>query len=255
MSTPPDAAPGAPGEAGALAEPAGSGDASVLLPAGALPPVEVPDSTGAGRGVAAGDVAGGGAADAERGQLLLQLARQAIAAALGVPVARPPRQEQLADPWLRAPGACFITLTRQGHLRGCIGSVRAARPLLDDVRANARAAALGDPRFPPLTAPELAATRIEVSLLSAPTPLAATVLVAEEQALAALRPGIDGLILEYAGEAHATFLPQVWEVLPAPRDFLAQLKLKAGLPADFWSPEILLRRYTVVKWVEAPVVG
>jgi hypothetical protein len=188
------------------------------------------------------------AAGREQGRLLLALAREAIAAALGVPWQAPrvPAPE-LAAPWLRELSACFVTLTRNDRLRGCIGSVRARRPLADDVRANARAAALSDPRFPPLTAAELPETRIEVSLLSAAAPLAAA---NEEEALAALRPGIDGIILEVGGEAHATFLPQVWENLPAPRDFLAHLKHKAGLPTDFWSPDVRLQRYTVTKWTE-----
>ena len=190
----------------------------------------------------------GGAAGFERGRVLLALAREAIAAALQVPPppARWPAAE-LEVPWLRAPGACFVTLTRQGRLRGCIGSVRARRPLVDDVRANARAAALSDPRFPQLTAGELPDTRIEVSLLSAASPLPAA---SEEEALAALRPGIDGIILEVGGETHATFLPQVWENLPSPRDFLAHLKQKAGLPPGYWSPDLRLQRYTVTKWTE-----
>jgi uncharacterized protein len=188
------------------------------------------------------------AASLERGRVLLALAREAIGVALYLlPAAAAWPASELAAPWLRAPGACFVTLTRQGRLRGCIGSVRARRPLADDVRANARAAALSDPRFPPLTAGELPGTRIEVSLLSAASPLPAA---SETEALAALRPGIDGLILEIGGETHATFLPQVWENLPSPRDFLAHLKHKAGLPPDFWSPDLRLQRYTVTKWTE-----
>ncbi len=188
------------------------------------------------------------AAGREQGRLLLALAREAIALALEVPAqaARVPARD-LAAPWLSAPGACFVTLTRHDRLRGCIGSVRARRPLVEDLRANARAAALSDPRFPPLTAAELPDTRIEVSLLSPATPLPAAT---EAEALAALRPGIDGVILELGGESHATFLPQVWENLPVPRDFLAHLKRKAGLPVDFWSPDLRLQRYTVFKWSE-----
>jgi AmmeMemoRadiSam system protein A len=184
----------------------------------------------------------------DKGRLLLALAREAIAGALDAPwqPARVPATD-LTAPWLRAPGACFVTLTRQNRLRGCIGSVRARRPLGDDVRANARAAALSDPRFPPLTAAELPETRIEVSLLSPPAPLYAA---SEEEALAALRPGIDGIILEVGEESHATFLPQVWDNLPSPREFLAHLKHKAGLPVDFWSPDLRLQRYTVTKWAE-----
>lgn len=172
---------------------------------------------------------------------LLVVARDAIAERLGVPATgyRPAE-------WLLAPGASFVTLTREGALRGCIGSLEAYRPLLDDVRANAVAAALRDPRFPPLSAAELPHTRIEVSLLSVPEEMD---IASEADALAALRPGIDGVILRY-GQARGTFLPQVWESLPRPADFLAQLRRKAGLPADFWDDGIRLARYTVHKWKE-----
>jgi AmmeMemoRadiSam system protein A len=190
------------------------------------------------------------------GPLLLALARQAITLAVtrsARGTAAPEPSEPFATAaWLRRPGACFVTLTMGGRLRGCIGSVRARRPLLDDLRSNARAAALSDPRFPPLTAAELPQVRIEVSLLSAPTELPAADLVNEAAALAALRPGVDGLILEHEEGAQATFLPQVWENLVTPRAFLTQLKLKAGLPAGFWSPAIRLSRYTVRKWQEPP---
>jgi AmmeMemoRadiSam system protein A len=190
------------------------------------------------------------AADAaeRQGRLLLALARQAIAAALGVAAPAGAELDAAArEPWLRQPGACFVTLTNANRLRGCIGSVRPRRPLIEDLRSNARAAALADPRFPPLSAAELPQARVEVSLLSPLAPLAAA---SEAEALAALRPGIDGLVLDYAGDAQATFLPQVWDSLRTPREFLSQLKLKAGLPAELWSPAIRLQRYTVVKWQE-----
>ena len=131
-------------------------------------------------------------------------------------------------------------------MRGCIGSLQAHRPLADDVVANALAAAFRDPRFPPLAADELAVTRIEVSLLAQAEPLPCA---DEAEALERLRPGIDGLILS-CGAQRATFLPQVWDSLPQPHDFLAQLKRKAGLPADYWSPQLTLERYRVRKWKE-----
>lgn len=176
------------------------------------------------------------------GPTLLYLARAAIAGQLGkpAPVAGTPAA-------LRQPGACFVTLTRQGALRGCIGSLEAWRPLADDVRENAIAAAFRDPRFAPLAADELASTRIEVSLLTPAEPLAFT---DEADALAQLQPEIDGVIFECDGR-RSTFLPQVWEQLPAPRQFMAQLKQKAGLPADFWSDSVKLSRYRVEKWKEA----
>lgn len=179
----------------------------------------------------------------DRGAILLPLARATIARALGRDL---PLPDQRA-PWLDEPGASFVTLTQNGDLRGCIGSLEANRPLRIDVPANALAAAFHDPRFPPLTAKELDRTRVEVSLLSPPEPLP----VADEQdAWQKLRPYQDGIILEYR-DRRATFLPQVWDQLPDPDRFLAHLKMKAGLPWDFWAPGIRLSRYQVRKWKEA----
>jgi hypothetical protein len=98
----------------------------------------------------------------------------------------------------------------------------------------------------PLAEGELERTRVEVSLLTPATPMNFS---SEEDAIAQMRPGIDGMILEY-GMHRGTFLPQVWESLPAPRLFMAHLKQKAGLPADFWSPDLKLSRYEVQKWKE-----
>jgi hypothetical protein len=184
--------------------------------------------------------------EADRGEVLLAIARESLAEAFeGTGESRPARQDA---PWLAEPGATFVTLTRGGELRGCIGSLEPHRPLGEDVRANARAAAFRDPRFPPLAAAELPRVTIEVSLLGPAVPLAVT---SEAEALARLRPERDGVILEY-GEARATFLPQVWEQLPDPRSFVAHLKQKAGLPPSFWSPELRLWTYEVTKWEETP---
>jgi hypothetical protein len=177
----------------------------------------------------------------EYGDVLLAVARNAIAMRLGEQGIR----HELHG-WLQEPGASFVTLTQQGELRGCIGSLEPHRPLGEDVHANAVAAALHDPRFPPLTVHELSRTRIEVSLLSSPADMS---FESEQDVLARLRPGVDGVVLQY-GRARGTFLPQVWESLPQPADFLAHLKRKAGLPADFWHEEIRLSRYTVDKWKE-----
>lgn len=176
------------------------------------------------------------------GQALLIIARNAIGARFGTP----PRAVG-AHPELANPGATFVTLTQNGRLRGCIGSLAPFRSLADDVAENAVAAAFRDPRFPALAEDELAPTRIEVSLLGAAQ---AIDFADEADAIARLRPGIDGLILS-CGERRATFLPQVWETLPDPRRFVAQLKLKAGLPADFWDSKMTLSRYGVQKWKEA----
>ena len=176
-----------------------------------------------------------------RGPALLALARASIALALG----READVQPLA-PWLNAKGACFVTLTQGGQLRGCVGGLEARRSLLDNVTGYARAAAFDDPRFDPLSAEEFERTRIEVSLLS---PLEAAPAGPEAVALEWIRPFVDGLALEW-GRHRGTFLPQVWEKLPEPRRFLGQLKLKAGLPADFWSEDIRLYRYQVEKWSE-----
>lgn len=179
--------------------------------------------------------------DSNRGKVLINIARGAIAEALGE--VRPPvPQEQ----WLGEWGATFVTLTQNGELRGCIGSLQAQRPLATDVYHNALAAAFRDPRFEPLGRHELAVTKCEISLLSA----AETMEFSDEHdVLAQLRPGVDGVIFEY-GRYRSTFLPQVWEQLPQPRHFMAHLKRKAGLSDDFWAQEVRLSRYTVNKWRE-----
>lgn len=186
----------------------------------------------------------------EDGALLLCIAREALLRALGGPSLLP-EDEPAAAAWLDAPGASFVTLTQRGRLRGCIGTLEAHRPLRVDVAANAVAAGLRDTRFPPLAARELDLTEIEVSLLSAPEALA---FESETEALAQLEPGVHGVLLEF-GSRRSTFLPQVWQQLPEPADFMAQLKRKAGLAPDFWARGLRLSRYTVVKWQETERAG
>lgn len=180
--------------------------------------------------------------DPRAGEILTGIARAAIEAEFRQ-VARP---DETAD-WLAAPGASFVTLTRHGRLRGCIGSLTAHRPLAEDVRHNAHAAAFADGRFLPLAAPELDGLQIEVSVLSQSEPLA---FHSEADALRQLRPGVDGLVLRWR-DHRSTFLPQVWEELPDREDFLNHLKRKAGLPEDFWSDKLRLRRYTVTSWKDS----
>jgi len=182
----------------------------------------------------------------DRGSVLLALARASIATALG--------QTCFADqsaPWLRDKRACFVTLKQGGELRGCVGDIEARRSLLESVTTAACAAAFEDPRFPPLRTSELANIRIEVSLLSALEPMAA---LSEVEALRQIRPHVDGLLLE-SGRRRGIFLPQVWDSAPKAQDFLGLLKLKAGLPADFWSDEIRLYRFQVVKCSEPEIRG
>jgi AmmeMemoRadiSam system protein A len=178
----------------------------------------------------------------DAGRVLLALARAAIAARLGLSHAA---SEDL--PWLRSSGASFITVMLSSKLRGCIGTLRAHRALLEDVKANAVAAAFRDPRFPPLAAGEFSSVALEISVLSALEPLRFS---DEPDALRQLRTGVDGVVFEY-GHHTGTFLPQVWEDFKEPSDFLAHLKYKAGLPPDFWDVEVRLSRYTVFKWRES----
>lgn len=188
----------------------------------------------------------------EAGEQLLGIARGAIEVRLtGTPTAQIPLDEiarRAARPdWLMSPGASFVTLEQDSRLRGCIGTLVPHRSLQEDVAHNAVAAALHDPRFPPLSLADLGHTAIEVSVLSERVPLPYS---SEQSVLEALRPGVDGLVLEAGAFNRATFLPQVWEELPDPRDFLDHLKLKAGLPADWWSEDARLEVYTVQAWVE-----
>lgn len=175
----------------------------------------------------------------EAGQQLVQLARKALTAAVN----------HKRDIDLKTPselGATFVTLTKNGRLRGCIGSLQAHRPLLTDVCANAKAAALNDPRFEPVTAQEAEKLKVEVSVLSESIPLE---FANESHAIYQLQPGVDGLIFE-CGTYRSTYLPQVWEQISEPRAFLAHLKVKAGLPFDFWSPQVVLKKYRVQKFKE-----
>ncbi|HZR03603.1 MAG TPA: AmmeMemoRadiSam system protein B [Burkholderiales bacterium] len=190
----------------------------------------------------ASNQAADGSSDEERGESILATARSAIGERFGL-VGSP---AHLAA-FMQEHGACFVTLTKDRQLRGCIGTLEAVRPLVEDVRTNACAAAFGDPRFPPITLQEFKQIRVEVSLLSSASEMKAQ---SEADAIGQLRPGIDGVVLRF-GVLRSTFLPQVWDQLPQPAQFLAELKRKARLPADFWSSQIQLSRYTVTKWREA----
>jgi AmmeMemoRadiSam system protein A len=177
-----------------------------------------------------------------KGNVLLPIARAVISDALG-------RQSQAIDenqPWLHDKGASFVTLTMNQHLRGCIGSLEAHRPLLLDVKANAYAAAFRDPRFSPLTIAELDTTEIEISLLSPQQPI---YFKNEADALTQLQPQIDGIVFKY-GHYRSTFLPQVWEQLTDAKTFMTHLKHKAGLYPEFWHDDVELYRYTVTKFKE-----
>jgi len=153
---------------------------------------------------------------------------------------------QAPERWLQQAGATFVTLTKDGALRGCIGSLEAARPLGVDVVENALAAAYRDPRFPRLTLSEWQRCEVEVSLLSQPKPIR---FAEESDLMAQIVPGEDGLIVE-SGERRATYLPQVWDALPSKELFLDELLKKAGL-AGTRLGRCRVSRYRVMKWTES----
>ncbi|MGC9521763.1 MAG: AmmeMemoRadiSam system protein A [Anaerolineae bacterium] len=182
----------------------------------------------------------------EEGEFLVRLARRTIEEALDHPPSYPAEPPPSAR--LQEPGAAFVTLsTRAGALRGCIGSLIARRPLIEDVRANALAAAFEDPRFPQLTRPELSDIVVEISVLTEPIPLTYD---SPQDLIRKLRPGIDGVIIE-RGWHRATFLPQVWDQLPRTEEFLGHLCYKAGLSANAWREgDLKVSRYQVQKFEE-----
>ena len=142
--------------------------------------------------------------------------------------------------------ATFTTLQLEGQLRGCCGTLEAARPLATDVARSAFQAAFRDFRFNPVTRDELHGIRLEVSVLS---PLEAISVSDESDLLKRLTPGIDGLVIVESGR-RATFLPKVWDSLPEPRLFLAALKSKCGLPKDYWSERLEFLRYSTTSYAE-----
>ena len=176
---------------------------------------------------------------------LLKLARDSIKYGLEHKQVLPIKSSDYATE-LQESKACFVTLHMGKNLRGCIGSLQAYRPLVLDVAKNAFAAAFQDPRFSPLSPNELDQVSISISVLSKPKPLEFD---SEEDLLAKIRPQVDGLILT-EGQHRGTFLPAVWESLPNAKDFLNQLKLKAGLSPDYWSETIRMERYTSEEFSE-----
>jgi uncharacterized protein len=165
----------------------------------------------------------------EEKKTLLKLARQSLEAGVrgNLPA---PLDEASLTPTLRAEGASFVTLTINGNLRGCIGALEPYQALYEDVREHAVAAALEDYRFPTIQESELGRIGIEVSRLTVPVPLKYT---DSDDLLLKLNPGKDGVILR-DGFRRATFLPQVWEKIPIPAEFLANLCYKMGAAPDSW---------------------
>ncbi|MCO6441693.1 MAG: AmmeMemoRadiSam system protein A [Nitrococcus mobilis] len=176
---------------------------------------------------------------------LLELARASLSHGLSsgraLPVVLPEWPAHLCEP-----AASFVTLRRVDQLLGCIGSLEACRPLVQDIAENAYAASARDPRFAPLRSAELAEAVVEISVLTPPQALS---VASERELLAQLQPGVDGLILEWQGR-RSTFLPTVWRQLPRPSDFLGRLRLKAGLKAEFWASGMTFYRYQTISFRE-----
>jgi uncharacterized protein len=176
--------------------------------------------------------------DNSQPHVLLQTARKAIYKKLNGQTLLLDINEY--DPAFRQPGASFVTLKINNQLRGCVGSLEPYRSLVEDVARNAEAAAFEDSRFPPLTPAEWGDLQISISILNSPEPMS---FQSEEDLIRQLRPRVDGLVLQENFHC-GTFLPSVWQQLPEPREFLRQLKRKAGLDPDYWSSAIQVQRYT-----------
>jgi len=174
---------------------------------------------------------------AQRKQLLT-LARQSIQYGLQNGHPFPPHKKDF-DPQLQQTAASFVTLNKNNQLRGCIGTLEARQPLVNDIAKNAFSAAFRDPRFSPLTRDEFDLLDIHISVLSRPQPMDVH---SEADLLARITPGKDGLIFE-SGNHRGTFLPSVWTQLPTAVDFVKHLKIKAGLPAEGWPQNMQVSRY------------
>lgn len=170
--------------------------------------------------------------DEQTGKLLLAIARRSLHTYVGEQCQYEPELETLPDD-LQQPGASFVTLYSFGRLRGCVGSVEARLPLALDVALNAVAAAIWDPRFPPVTSHELASLRLSVTVLS---PLQQLAYGSQLDLQQKLRPGVDGVMITWHSR-RALLLPQVWERVPEPEEFLLALTEKAGIPRSELSAE------------------
>lgn len=166
----------------------------------------------------------------EEQEILLHLAREALER--GVKAEElPPLDESTLPPSLREEGSSFITLTVHGQLRGCIGSLEPRQSLAQDVREHAVAAALKDPRFPPVSEKELSGIQIEVSCLTRPVPLEYK---DADDLIRRLCPHVDGVVVRDGTYRRATFLPQVWEKISDPAEFLSNLCYKMGVDPNLW---------------------
>ena len=187
---------------------------------------------------------------AEQRRLLIEVARTSIGR--GLEGGRPlPVRAADYPAALQTPRASFVTLEIEGRLRGCIGTLEARLPLVEDVALHAYEAAFRDPRFPPVSPAEVPRLELHVSVLSPPESVA---FEDEEGLVRQLRPGHDGLVIAQ-GRRRATFLPSVWRSLPEPSQFLAQLKLKAGIGEVGPDRPLSAWRYTVEEFADEPPLG
>lgn len=173
-------------------------------------------------------------------RLLLDTAKRAIKFGITENLALPLDAKEF-EPALQQLRASFVTLHLDGNLRGCIGTLEAYQPLIIDVAQNAFSAAFRDPRFSAVSQKEFPQLHYHISILTPPSALIAT---SEADLLNQLRPDIDGIIIK-EGMKQGTFLPSVWEQLPDKKNFLTQLKLKAGFSPNYWSDDITIERYEV----------
>jgi AmmeMemoRadiSam system protein A len=182
---------------------------------------------------------------------LLELARRSIAGGVSRRELEAAPQEEVWSSALLQPRASFVTLSLQGELRGCCGSIEPHRPLVQDVWQNAWASAYTDPRFEPVAPAEQGLLAIAISVLTPLEPIAAR---NEAEVIAALEPGVDGLVLRY-GAACGTFLPAVWQSLPDPRAFVGKLKRKIGWASVALSSQIMAWRYQTETFSSGPGVA
>ena len=177
-----------------------------------------------------------------QGDVLLAIARQTLEEAFGGPPVERPAD---AD-WLDEKRAVFVTLTKGGSLRGCVGQLEPRLTLFEAVRDAARSAAFRDTRFSPLRRDELPELRLEISVLS---PIERLAVEDEAEWFRKIRPGVDGVVLSVGGRS-GVFIPEMWKQLPDPKEFLYYLKRKAGLPTDRWVPGTRVERFTAEVWHE-----
>ncbi|MBT4824174.1 AmmeMemoRadiSam system protein A [Candidatus Woesearchaeota archaeon] len=180
----------------------------------------------------------------EEKQYLLQLARKTIEEKLNGKEIN--LDEEKVPESLKVKKGCFVTLTSNGNLRGCIGHLLPVQELYKDVIENALSASFQDPRFPPLEKMEFKALHIEISVLDVPEKLNFN---GETDLIEKLVKDKPGVILK-KGMNQATFLPQVWDDLPKPEEFLTHLCMKAGLEPFQWKQDVEIETYGVEKFEE-----